>query len=97
MKDNNNIDDSIADKFRKGKSFAQSSELDHAAGDYEPIQDDNHEENSARRELFSRKQNKEIVNVQLNQQERLEVEAIRRENEIEGLRADYGSTDPDRN
>ena len=103
MKENNNPTDRLNEKFQDGKSFARSPELDHAAGDYEPLQDGPDIRPSDDPEILSGEyvENKipfpSTPGEQIDHDERIEMEAVDRENEIEDLRANYSALDPDRN
>lgn len=110
MKQNNNPFDPLNEKFQEGKSFAHSPELDHAAGDYEPLESSLHP--STDPELVSSTTDENEISTttkanripfptanheQLEHDEQVEMEAVNRENEITDLRATREALDPDRN
>jgi hypothetical protein len=110
MKQNNKPFDPLNENFQDGKSFARSPELDHAAGDYEPLESSLHP--STDPELVSSTTDEnEITNLtkenriqfptatheQFEHDEQVEIEAVHRENEISDLRANREALDPDRN
>ncbi|CAM3264218.1 hypothetical protein FITA111629_13570 [Filibacter tadaridae] len=73
------------------KKFTGDSELQHAAGDYEPI----YEEDVI---LSFDNPERELVEPSEDEQQHLEIEEeVERADEIEEFRASYGAYDPDRN
>lgn len=101
MKQNNKPFEPINDKFQDGKSFARSSELDHAAGDYEPLESSMQPSHDPESASTMTNENKipfpTSTHEQVDHDERVQMEEVHRENEITDLRASREALDPDRN
>ena len=93
--DNNQIE-----KKNTGRSYTRDPYLDHAAGDYEPLQDDSRYRHTDNVEQISKERIKvsslQPLDSQIDEEERLQLEQDNRAEKIEEIRSSFGALDHDR-
>ena len=88
------------EKKNSGRSFIRDPYLDHAAGDYEPLQDDSRYRHTDNVEQIPKERIKvsslQPLDSQMEEDERLQSEQDNRAEKIEEIRASFGALDRDR-
>jgi hypothetical protein len=88
------------EKKNTGRSFTRDPYLNHAAGDYEPLQEDSRYRQTDNLEQFTGEQKKvptsQPLDSQIDEEERLQFEQDNRAEKIEQIRASFGALDHDR-
>ena len=98
--ENNWLGNDQIEKKNTGRSFTRDPYLDHAAGDYEPLQEDSRYRQTDNLEQIPRERIKfsslQPLDSQIEEEERLQFEQDNRAEKIEEIRASYGALDHDR-
>ena len=94
------LDNDHIEKKNSGRSFIRDPYLDHAAGDYEPLQDDSRYRHTDNVEQLPKERIKfsslQPHDSQMEEDERLLSEQNNRTEIIEEIRASFGALDHDR-
>jgi len=98
--ENNRLDNNQIEKKNTGRSFTRDPYLDHAAGDYEPLQEDSRHRHTDNSEKLPKERIKvsslQPLDSQIHEEERLQFEQDNRAEKIEEIRSSFGALDHDR-